>query len=85
MEGRRLKVTYDEYGDTKTEDIDEHGDIIYKAEDCEIINRTISLDNFIHAVGDCEMYLHKPTGKKIIVPTHIERHWELAWRSNEQD
>ena len=68
MEGRRLKVTYDEHGDTKTEDIDEYGDIIYREDDCE----------YQHSYDD-----HKPTNKIIIVPIHTERNWEQAYEDKQ--
>lgn len=73
MEGRRLKVTYDEHGDTKTEDIDEYGDIIYREDDCE----------YQHSYDDHEYWFHKPTNKIIIVPIHTERNWEQAYEDKQ--
>jgi len=45
---------------------------IYKAEDCEFIGETVG------GFGEEEYWLHKPSGKTIIVPIHIERNWKQA-------
>ena len=34
------EVTYEEYGDTKTEDLDQYGDIIFKKMQVDISNAT---------------------------------------------
>jgi hypothetical protein len=68
MEDRRLKVTYEEHGDIKTEDIDKYGDIIYKQDDCE----------YQHSYDEHEYWLHKPSNKIISVPISIKRNWGLA-------
>lgn len=65
-----MEVTYEEHGDTKTENIDEHGDIIYKEDDCEWLSDGLD--------GTYEYWKHKPSGKTIVVPCYIERDWEDA-------
>lgn len=68
-----MKVKYDEYGDKHEENIDKYGDVIYKQKDCEHIGEC-------NGFGEQEYWHHIPTGKMLIVPITLKRHWRLARR-----
>lgn len=63
-----MKIEYEEYGDTKTENIDKYGDVIIKMKDCKKITQT----------ENHEVWIHVTSNKKLYVPIDITRHWEQA-------
>ena len=68
-----MKVKYDEYGDKHEENIDKYGDVIYKQKDCQHIDGGTDFDKQ-------ECWHHVPTGRKLIVPVTLIRHWRQARR-----
>lgn len=69
-----MQVEYDEYGDTHEENIDKYGDVIYKQKDCEFNGETVG------GLGEEEYWYHIPTGRTLIVPITLTRHWQQARR-----
>ena len=69
-----MTVKYKEYGDILEENIDKYGDVIYKQKDCEFIGETVG------GFGEQEYWHHIPTGRMLIVPITLKRHWRLARR-----
>ena len=67
-----MQVKYDDNGDIHEENIDKYGDVIYKQKDCKWLKDVYT--------KRCEHWIHEPTGRTLIVPVSIDRHWRLARR-----
>jgi|TARA_R110000744_G_scaffold33660_3_gene79017 hypothetical protein len=72
-----MKTTYTEHGDTKTEDLDEYGNTIYKQEDCTWV------DSYITKDYDYEIWLHNPSGKYLEVQCTTYRNFAEAEAQDE--